>query len=492
MKCPRCQEARLKFNKSIGKMQCPACHYRLFEDSIEGPMQADIPPRFGHADYSPEKAAEARMKPVRLKPTPAEFGSLSIVDALVRMRVRSICDDAFAALRDGDRERGIDKLKTATELHHALPSVWYLLATLAENRAEQRDYLEHALVADSGYLPAQAALTVLNAAHEQPTPKPKRPAKEVKCPRCGGQLDFDEVAQEVTCIFCGHKLMVVDNLERSETITTLAAGMLRRKNRPLDWNIGKRQLNCQSCGTSFTLSRRTMTKTCHFCHSRHVVVVGVADHFQQPDLIVPIGLDAYMARLAIEKKLKKGFRAITRLFADPIQSLELRAVYLPFWIFDAEMRVAWSWTNANAHGHHPVLLGDVLWFAGIHPPRSLLASIEPYDLTQGVDYDPRLLAEQPAELYNIDVDRASLDVRRLLGKAAVRRARPSLLARRPMSYDDSGPGRLRTNPSTQFMSYRLGLLPVWVALMEEADGDKRQIVVNGQTGRVALGKLVKA
>ncbi|MBN1565741.1 MAG: hypothetical protein JXA10_17995, partial [Anaerolineae bacterium] len=131
-------------------------------------------------------------------------------------------------------------------------------------------------------------------------------------------------------------------------------------------------------------------------------------------------------------------------------------------------------------------------------PTKLLREIEPYDLLGGVDYDPRLLAVHPAELYQTDVDRASLAVRSRLKGLAERRAMPSLQVRRPRrgysagwgaDQDRSDPGRLRLNASTRYMSYRFGLCPVWIARLIEADGDVRRVIVNGQTGAAALGKF---
>ena len=47
------------------------------------------------------------------------------------------------------------------------------------------------------------------------------------------------------------------------------------------------------------------------------------------------------------------------------------------------------------------------------------------------------------------------------------------------------------SPKIQNMSFRLVLLPVWVASLMEDDGDVRAALVNGQTGKVALGKAEK-
>jgi hypothetical protein len=41
------------------------------------------------------------------------------------------------------------------------------------------------------------------------------------------------------------------------------------------------------------------------------------------------------------------------------------------------------------------------------------------------------------------------------------------------------------------MGFRLVLAPVWVATLTEKDGDVRTALVNGQTGKVVLGKAQK-
>ena len=53
------------------------------------------------------------------------------------------------------------------------------------------------------------------------------------------------------------------------------------------------------------------------------------------------------------------------------------------------------------------------------------------------------------------------------------------------------PGRLETNAHTQFMTYRFALLPIWIGHLIEEDGDRQPVLVNGQTGKVTLGKTQK-
>jgi hypothetical protein len=42
------------------------------------------------------------------------------------------------------------------------------------------------------------------------------------------------------------------------------------------------------------------------------------------------------------------------------------------------------------------------------------------------------------------------------------------------------------SPHAKEVKYQFILLPVWVALLHEDDGDTRRVLVNGQTGEVHL------
>lgn len=486
MQCPRCKVAELRFNKAIGKMQCPECGFRLFVDSIEGDAPAKKP---SPKASKPQPRTSSKPPPIPIKLPPSmEFSYLLDLSATVRNRVQSLCYSGLAALQRNDREAARDNFERAAAVAVDFPDVWLFLAALAHDREEQRDFLENALIHNPRHAVAYEAMQRLRGGGQQPTRLPTRTTEEVMCPQCGGELDFDEEKQELTCAFCGHQVLAVGAMQRSAQQTTLMGGMLRRKSRPIDWKVGSRRLHCQSCGMSVTVTRETMTNTCRHCNSRQVAVVGLNGHYEQPESILPFRLDEGNARLAVTHTLRSGFRALTRLFADPVQQIVLYAIYLPFWVFDADMQVKWSWSNAPEHGVHPILLSDILFFAADTPDRRLVQQIEPFNMQDDVDYDARLLAEHPAELYDVDVDRASLDVRRELVKVAQRRAAPSITARRPRGRNDDGPGRLIMNASTQFLTYRLALLPVWVGQMVEGNGDRRPLVVNGQSGKVALGR----
>ncbi|GAB4569464.1 MAG: hypothetical protein Kow0077_02040 [Anaerolineae bacterium] len=495
MICPQCHQAEMTFDWHIGTMRCPACEHLLYSDLVNASKTQDA----HEAHYS----HLAGKPPVSFEPPPGldmdDFPEyLSEYD---QVRLRGRLSSAMWALARGN-EREIERsLRAVLEISEDHADTWLHLAARARDAAEQRQCLEHVLACKPGH-PLAIRLVAMLDGKLDPAPLPATggqlapdqvAVQRLACPQCGGSLTYQPATRAVVCNFCGYEIVDADDLQRTDTSETLIAGNLRRKFQARHWNVGKRWVRCESCGAISTLSRDTLSRTCRYCHSQQVVVESVNHRFEQPDLIVPFRLSEADARAAIDTYLKSGIRRFTRFFADAIARIDLQNSYLPFWIFDADMVVNWSWTRATAHGKHPVLLNEVPYLAVPAPDAWLAQKIEPWNLRAGVDYDPRLLAAIPARLYSIDLPEASISVRQRLTRDACREAEPSLRLQRPRGANsDDDPGSLRLNAYTQFLTYRLALLPVWLGQLVEEDGDTRQIMVNGQTGKVAQGKLRKA
>lgn len=93
-------------------------------------------------------------------------------------------------------------------------------------------------------------------------------------------------------------------------------------------------------------------------------------------------------------------------------------------------------------------------------------------------YEPALLATNPAALYTVDFEKASLDAR----STASRRARTRELAAASSSEEKS------VTALPLQMSFMLVLAPVWVCTLYERDGDLRTALVQGLTGDVVMGR----
>ncbi len=481
MKCPRCQQ-EMALEQVSGHHYCPHCGYRGEKDTRQPP--------------DPLFFNEVKAPPIPIEvPGGLPTSRLPTVTDYEAVRMRSRLADAMDALARHDRARARRALLHALEISDAYADGWLQLAALAENAGEQRQYLLNALAAEPTNPLAIRALYSLDHRHEAddvgrgiPGLEPGQMTGErLVCPQCGGHLTYDVQTKEVLCRFCGYRVLDADDLPRQDHRSMVMVDTLKRKGQAAKWDIGGRWLRCKECGGITTLSRHTMTGTCRFCGSRYVLQENVNISFEQPDVIVPFTLDESQAYEAIKRKLHSGIRAITRYFTDAITRIDLQGLYLPCWVFDADMNVHWSWSNAPDHGDYPILLNTIIFPAISHMPRKPLEKLEPFTLQGGVDYDPRLLARYPAGLYDITAVRASVDIRSRLVRDAERRARVSLSIRKPAGYGaDDDAGTLRLNASTRFLTYQLILLPVWMAHLTEEGGDSRHALVNGQSGEVVF------
>jgi hypothetical protein len=113
---------------------------------------------------------------------------------------------------------------------------------------------------------------------------------------------------------------------------------------------------------------------------------------------------------------------------------------------------------------------------------SLLAKVMPYDLGEMVPFEPRLLADWAALLYQRDVESAAGDARKDLLRRACDRLDVSESGGRRAPEDRT----TRRSLQVTSMTYQLILLPVW-CVVSRTEGRWRTALVNGQTGTVGYG-----
>ena len=118
------------------------------------------------------------------------------------------------------------------------------------------------------------------------------------------------------------------------------------------------------------------------------------------------------------------------------------------------------------------------------PPPSFLDQVHPFDLHAPVPYEPCLLADWPAQLYNLDVEVVVEDAYDTMLALARRQAGPPV--RVMATWDSTLPSNTRRSFQVSCTTYQLVLLPVWVALLQSQD-ERSLALVNGQTGKVVLG-----
>ena len=202
-----------------------------------------------------------------------------------------------------------------------------------------------------------------------------------------------------------------------------------------------------------------------------------------PDGIIPHAFDQKRAvKILIEWVKSKEIKPEKQV--DPP-----RGVYLPLWTFDLGGGIDYvgetiavgeiefnerQQKKARVSDFYPVQVNDLPIPASRKLSSVFLKLIPTFELRGIKPYDPRFLANWPAEVYDIPMAEASLDARSQ-GYKLYKRDLPNLLD--PMDLISTSSAKLTVD------SFRLSLLPVWVTELP-FDGRQHLILINGQNGIV--------
>jgi predicted RNA-binding Zn-ribbon protein involved in translation (DUF1610 family) len=317
-------------------------------------------------------------------------------------------------------------------------------------------------------------------------------ASAMHCPNCFGDLTVQR--DHVTCRFCGYSEQLTGMHTHSDDGSELlSAALLKRKAQSHRWNVGLRIIECQQCGAQQTITSGTMAHRCQFCGSNQIITKDALDSFQQPDGVIPFHIDEAAAQAAVNKQLSSVSERIKNLLnSNKVERGTLQGVYLPFWEFDADIEVLRVKRTSLIEVERQVMIemsNDILVCGVKSPLPSLTGHLLPYDLEGVEPYEPRWLARFPAEIYSVDFDAASIEAHSIISQSMKVKLGGSVDM--PF-YNEGGKGvKVSVLSNVRSMDFRLLLLPVWIGTLYEDDGDVRQALVNGQTGKVALGKARK-
>lgn len=481
--CPQCAHP-LTLNTETGMFRCAECGYKRRET----------------LDEATARLSQRGQRPV-----------VSITHrGSVDPRARTLFDNGQDALWRGDKEGAIREFERAIEVQQDFADAHLWIARTSSDERVQRDHLENILANDPGHLEALRMLMVLNGtltqaqaelSRQERAPTVQQADGAVKaevttpiCPVCGGGLTVDEESGRVICRFCGYAAPLDTRRHASTGAEALGAALLKRRVQAVKWVVGEHILHCARCGAERTIPARRLSTVCPFCASTQVIEQDALNTFEQPDGLVPFAISEEAAQSAVRERLSGVDQRIAGLFGDnKVKRATMDGVYLPFWTFDALAEVSRTTVDrrmpdryhrgAPARGYENTRFTDGMVGVTVAAVRSpgLAAEAGEYDLSAAVAYEPKLLAKYPAALYEIDFDEASLAARTLISEQM----------RRQHGQSPSREVEVQVFTSVLQMSFTLLLLPVWVATLYERDGDVRPALVNGQSGRVVLGKAVR-
>ena len=316
---------------------------------------------------------------------------------------------------------------------------------------------------------------------------------EYKCPNCGGRLEFESSTQKMTCPFCDSEIDV-------EALREFDKKLNRENDQPqADFSGNGEFLDdenisvyvCESCGGEIIAEKTTAAMHCPYCDNP-VIFTGKLSGALKPDWVIPFKLSKEDAKKQLQSHLK-GKPLLPKVFKSQNHIDEIKAVYVPFWLYDATVDGSFTYEGTKVRtwsdskyaytetSHFSIERDGSLAFehipadGSVKVPDDLMESIEPFDFSQAVDFQTAYLSGYLADKYDVSAEQNNPRVQQRMQESLSNALKSTI----------SGFGSVKEIDevcSFRDASVRYALYPVYF-LNTSWNGQKYVFAMNGQTGK---------
>ena len=314
------------------------------------------------------------------------------------------------------------------------------------------------------------------------------------CPCCGAPLSFSGESGKLECASCGnsYELDAIQALTSAESVDRLEF-----ENQAESFDASEaaqmQAYICKGCGAELLTEDTTTATECPYCGSPTILPERIEGGVK-PEKVIPFKVTKEEAQKQFEEYFK-GKRLLPNVFLQSRNRIaEMRKLYVPYWLFDCEARAnivydaekrsterrgEWEITHTR---HYLVQRSGRMAFDSIPVDGSekldnrITESLEPYDLSAAVPFQPAVLAGALAD--HADVEAADCE------KRAVERVENSIsqAMRDTVSGYSSVSERSRSIHSDNGTATPV-LMPVWL-ITTQKEGKTYTFAINGQTGKL--------
>ena len=322
--------------------------------------------------------------------------------------------------------------------------------------------------------------------------------QEYKCPCCGGAIEFNSQIQKMKCPYCDSEfeMEALQEFDRQLNAESDAKDDMNWDTNPgTQWQEGETDnLNvyvCKSCGGEIVGDETMAATSCPYCNNP-VVIMGKFSGDLKPDFVIPFKLTKEDAKKGLLNHLK-GKPLLPKIFKDKNHIDEIKGVYVPFWLFDADAsaRIRYKatkvhcWSDANYNytrtSFFSVIRSGSVGFNCVPVDGSskmaddLMESIEPFNFDDAVDFQTAYLAGYLADKYDVNSEQS------------ISRANDRIKKSTEETFASTVKGYATVLPEHSAVQLKNGkakyaLYPVWL-LNTTYNGEKYTFAMNGQTGK---------
>ena len=315
-----------------------------------------------------------------------------------------------------------------------------------------------------------------------------------KCPCCGAPLAFAGESGKLECDSCGNRFELealeamnqgsgADSIEFARSGETFGAAEAAQM----------QAFICKSCGAELMTEETTTATQCPYCGNPAILPSRI-EGGAKPEKVIPFSVTKEQAQRQFNDYFK-GKRLLPNVFLKTRNRIaEMRKLYVPYWLFDCdaqgsivydaekrstERKGEWEITRTE---HYVVRRAGELSFENIPVDGSekldnkITESLEPYDLSAAVPFQPAVLAGAMADHADVNADACE-------GRA-VERVETSV----SQALRDTVSGYSSVTERSRSISAEGGratpvLMPVWL-ITTEKEGKTYTFAINGQTGKL--------
>ena len=320
--------------------------------------------------------------------------------------------------------------------------------------------------------------------------------REYKCPSCGGSIEWNTSLQKLKCPYCDTEFNQSVLQSYEEDLMEDTEDEMEWEEKPqTQWQVGEtddiRVFSCESCGGEIIGDKDIGATSCPYCGNA-VVLPSAFKGDLRPDYIIPFKLDKNAAKEGLKKHLR-GKRLLPRIFTNENHIDEIKGIYVPFWLFDAEADAharfhatsSNSWMDAKytctETRHFSLSRNGRIKFEHVAIDGSskmddaMMESIEPFDFQDAVPFRTGYLAGFMADCYDVTADQS-------IGRAneRIRKSTEQILKDSVSGYETARPESMSIHLRNSKATY--ALYPIWL-LNTTWKGKVYTFAMNGQTGK---------
>ena len=319
-----------------------------------------------------------------------------------------------------------------------------------------------------------------------------------KCPNCSAGLKFDSKTQKMACEYCGSSYSV----EELEQIAQ-EGEPLEEEDEKEHWEgfspeefgaeDGMAVWTCPSCGAQLITEKTTGAAVCPYC-SGPMIMPEQFEGAYRPDYVIPFRKSREDALEAL-KKHYLGKPLLPGSFKSESHLKEIKAVYVPFWLFDLDGSGRFQYRGTRTRfweegdyqytetSHYHIVRRGRMSFSRIPVDGSekisdtMMEAIEPFDYQDLKPFHISFLSGYMADKYDKEPDDLTGRVRERMEESLKRSIRNTVFG-----YDTLVPVQEDIRV-TKKGKVAYGLFPVWF-LNTRWNGREYPFVMNGQTGKI--------